>query len=168
MTTPKTLCLWDFSLATYSLPQIADACLHLQDSHGVNVNVLLWSHWLGMRQIALTVTRLELALATIAHWDIDCVQALRQLRRNIKHEFVCDIEKLKMVALREEIKRAELLAEKYLQQCLENLSAVWQMESSAVAIVSNMQLYLDYLKLPPLAIEQATMVFTQSQTPRKP
>lgn len=37
---------WEYSLAVYSKPGVAQNCLKLQDNHGLNVNLLLLCHWL--------------------------------------------------------------------------------------------------------------------------
>ena len=39
---PAVPSFWDFSLAFYAMPGVADACLQLQDGCGADVNVLLF------------------------------------------------------------------------------------------------------------------------------
>ena len=38
---------WDFSLATYARPGVADACLALQEELGIDVNLVLLACWLA-------------------------------------------------------------------------------------------------------------------------
>ena len=38
---PQTRSFWDFSLAFYALPGVADACLELQERCSVDVKVML-------------------------------------------------------------------------------------------------------------------------------
>ena len=38
---------WAFSLEFYARPGVAEACLALQDRHGLDVNILLLCCWLG-------------------------------------------------------------------------------------------------------------------------
>ncbi len=40
--------LWRFSLAIYAKPDVPPACLVLQDQFGRDVNVMIYSCWLGM------------------------------------------------------------------------------------------------------------------------
>lgn len=148
--------LWDFSLSFYAKPKVADCCLQLQDEYAVNVNVLLWSIWLGQRQIRLTDERLVAALKLIQQWDMGYVQALRQLRRKMKCEFA---QNLSLVAsTRESIKRAELMAEKTEQQWLENLAKEWSVESVQFAGGENEEFYLNFLNIPQALIEQVKAI----------
>lgn len=149
----KFLTFWDFSLSLYAKPEVADCCLQLQDRYAANVNILLWSVWLGQQQVRLTNDRLTIALELIQEWDTDYVQTLRQLRRKMKQEFTQDLD---MVAsVRESIKRAELMAEKREQHCLENLSKQWNAEFVLLVEGENEQLYLNFLSVPQVLIEQA-------------
>ncbi len=72
---------WDFSLALYARPGIAPACLTLQDSHGQDVNLLLFCCWVGE---PLTAAALAEADALVAPWRTQVVQPLRAVRRWLK------------------------------------------------------------------------------------
>lgn len=109
--------LWDFSLHYYARSGVGPLCLRLQDEQGVNVNVLLWALWLGYRGVRLEPASLAQALRKIHSWDLHYVLPLRQLRRRMKVEF--DVTDTSIDAVRTQIKQAELLAEKHLQQILE-------------------------------------------------
>lgn len=148
----KCLTFWDFSLSLYAQPEVADCCLQLQDRYAGNVNIFLWSIWLGRRQVRLTDERLTAALKLIQQWDLDYVQVLRQLRRKMKYEFAQDLELIAPV--RESIKAAELKAEKREQDWLEKLAEKWNAESVQFAEGENEALYLNFLQLPSLLIEQ--------------
>ncbi|MES2825556.1 MAG: TIGR02444 family protein [Pseudomonadota bacterium] len=148
----KCLTFWDFSLSLYAQPEIADCCLQLQDRYAGNVNIFLWSIWLGRRQVRLTDVRLTAALELIQQWDMDYVQVLRQLRRKMKYEFAQDLKLI--AAVRESIKGAELKAEKREQDWLEKLAEKWSVESVQLAEGENEAFYLNYLQLPQLLIEQ--------------
>ena len=39
--------LWDWAVAAYAAPDVAEACLLLQDRHEQNVPLLLWSAWVA-------------------------------------------------------------------------------------------------------------------------
>lgn len=152
MTTTKFTLLWDFSLAHYAKPQVAEHCLQLQDSYGVNVNVLLWALWLESQHKLLTGERLQVALAAIAQWDINYVQALRELRRKMKQDFADDLAQVADV--RDQIKHAELLAEKQEQQWLADVAQGWSETTSEIAKGKNLSLYLEYSQVPLAVIEQ--------------
>lgn len=116
---PIATSLWDFSLHYYARPGVSQLCLHLQDEHRVNVNILLWTLWLGYRGIRLEPAQLAQALRKTHGWDQHYVVPLRQLRRRMKVEFGNGEPAIE--AVRTQIKQAELLAEKYLQQLLESI-----------------------------------------------
>lgn len=117
---PIEISLWDFSLHHYGRPGVSQICLHLQDEHGVNVNLLLWTLWLGHRGQRLDGRLLEQAERSIQDWDRQYVIPLRQLRRQMKAHFGTGNEAIETV--RKHIKQAELLAEKHMQALLEALA----------------------------------------------
>ena len=141
--------LWDFSLRQYARAGVADACLRLQDEHGVNVNVLLWCLWLGQRGLTLDAARLRSAQKRIHAWDEHYVVPLRQLRRRIKAEFGMADPGIEQV--RSQIKQAELLAEKQLQSLLEVLAQSWDKTAAANAHLpttgENLRFYLQQLNV---------------------
>jgi len=146
--------LWDFSLQLYARAGVADACLRLQDEHGVNVNLLLWCAWLEQRGLALDVTRLRSAQKRIHAWDEHYVVPLRQLRRRMKTEFgVADVG---IEQVRSQIKQAELLAEKQLQSLLEMLPQSWDKTAAASAQLpmagENLRFYLQQLNVADSAV----------------
>jgi uncharacterized protein (TIGR02444 family) len=115
--------LWNFSLARYARTGVADVCLRLQDEHGVNVNLLLWCAWLEACGLMLDEARLSDAQERIRAWDERYVVTLRQLRSNMKAEFGV-IDK-GIEGVRQQIKQAELLAEKQVQLWLEETAQAW-------------------------------------------
>lgn len=109
---------WDFALALYSSPGVEETALYLQNSHGANVNILLWAAWLETQAIALTPDLLRSAESTIAAWDRQVVQVLRELRQRLKGD---EAELAK--ELRISVKAAELLAERQCLLLLEGVAA---------------------------------------------
>ncbi len=150
----KPLRLWDFSLKQYARSGVADACLHLQDEHGVNVNVMLWCLWLGEQGVELDGTRLVKTQKCIEAWDEHYVIPLRALRRRMKAEF--GVDDLLIEQLRGQIKQAELLAEKRLQMWLEEEALPWFAAHEEVAghsvVEDNLCLYLQQYDVPELAV----------------
>ena len=111
---------WQFSLALYARPRVADACLELQDSAGVDVNVMFYLLFLAThaRQVSRNdVARID---ALVAAWRERAVLPLRMLRRRLKTGIapfpVDDTE-----PLRSAVKRIELDAEHIQQDMLERL-----------------------------------------------
>ena len=102
--------LWEWAVAAYDRPEVADACLKLQDSYGQNVPFLLWALWARPDQATLKQGR-QIA----KDWDRTVTWPLRAIRRELKgsapHE-----------ELRADIKAAELKAERALLEALEPLA----------------------------------------------
>jgi uncharacterized protein (TIGR02444 family) len=105
---------WRFSLALYASPDVAPACIVLQDQHGIDVNVALFCCWLGANGHGrLSKAALEAADRAVAPWRHDVVERLREARRAIKAAAVPGSENLYTKA-----KAVELEAERTLQSIL--------------------------------------------------
>ena len=113
---------WQFSLAFYARPQVADACLELQDCAGIDVNVMLYLLFLATQNRELSSDDVARIDATIAGWREQVVLPLRNVRRALKPGIpphVCaDTE-----PLRSAVKRIELDAERIEQETIERLAA---------------------------------------------
>ncbi len=101
---PEMSEFWDWAVAVYAKPGVAEACLDLQDAYGQNVPLLLWAVWRG-GDVASAVT-----LARF--WEGEVVAPLRGVRRCLKGRAGAD-------ALRERVKAVELEAERSLMLALE-------------------------------------------------
>jgi uncharacterized protein (TIGR02444 family) len=76
---------WDFSLRVYGSAGVAAACIALQERRGIDVNLLLFSAWIGESgRGVLAESDLEAALAAAAAWNRDIVCALRVVRNRLK------------------------------------------------------------------------------------
>jgi uncharacterized protein (TIGR02444 family) len=110
---------WRFSLRFYALPDVAPACLQLQDEANVDVNLMLFLLFLAENGRAITrddVARLD---ASIAPWRCEVVEPLRALRRRLKTG-VGEITAATSEGLRNMVKKIELEAERLEQAQLEN------------------------------------------------
>ena len=135
---------WQFSLAFYARPGVADACLRLQDDAGADVNVMFYALFLAMqsRQIGRAdAARID---ALIKTWREAAVVPLRTLRRRLK----TGIEPFPAATteeLRNAVKRIELEAERLEQEWLEQLAPAASIGaraiSQAAAAQSNLAAY---------------------------
>ena len=110
---------WRFSLRFYALPDVAPACLQLQDEADVDVNLMLFLLFLAENGRAITrddVARLD---ASVAPWRAEVVEPLRALRRRLKSG-VGDVPTATSDGLRTMVKKIELEAERLEQGRLEN------------------------------------------------
>jgi uncharacterized protein (TIGR02444 family) len=118
--------IWSWALDAYGRPGVPDACLTLQDAHGQNTSLLLWAVWAEVSDPAL----LARAAAATRAWDALALTPLREVRRALKpaHPPVVDAAR---EDLREDVKAAELKAERIL---LETLAALAQGPGGAHAL----------------------------------
>ncbi|MBK8133967.1 MAG: TIGR02444 family protein [Gammaproteobacteria bacterium] len=61
---------WEFPLALYSRPGVAEYCLRRQDDAGANVNLLLFCCWTGRRGVMLDAKALDAAATAIEDWQV--------------------------------------------------------------------------------------------------
>ncbi|WP_420418684.1 TIGR02444 family protein [Pacificispira sp.] len=99
-----------FSLTAYSAPQVEGVCLALQESHGLDVNLLLLCCWVGRHGVRLPTDTLRRADQAVAPWRETAIGPLRALRRRLKAS-VGGIGAETAADLRRKIKEAELDAE---------------------------------------------------------
>ncbi len=145
---------WQFSLDFYARPQVADACLALQDSADVDVNVLLYLLFLAAhkRQIVRDdVARID---TIAAEWRAHAVLPLRTLRRKLKTG-ITPLPAADTDPLRSAVKRLELDAERIEQEALERLAPARTIGAAAAsaraAARSNLAAYADFLLALPLS-----------------
>ena len=158
--------LWRFSLAFYRQPGVADACLQLQDEAGADVNVMLYLLFLaarGHRVLADDVNRIE---AHVAEWRNAVVVPLREVRRKLKLPFGA-YEVAVTADLRNDVKRAELAAERIQQEALERLIAIEPASSANIDVIdlarANLAAYGDRLgALPAAPLQRILAAFAQS------
>jgi uncharacterized protein (TIGR02444 family) len=117
----RTISLWDWSLAAYAAPGVAEACLHLQDAHDHNVPLLLWSAWTAATGRRPDADDIEAACDTARAWTSSTIAPLRAIRRTLKGP-IPDIDTDARLALREQVKAVELAAERHLVEALEALA----------------------------------------------
>jgi len=107
--------LWDWALAVYARPGVPEATLALQDEHGFNTALLLWAAWAGPDAEALAN-----GVQTAVVWDETVLWPLRNVRRALKASRK-PVEDAAREGLREDVKAAELRAERILMEALESL-----------------------------------------------
>jgi len=105
---------WAFSLDLYAHPDVAAACLRLQDEQGLDVNLLLLCCWLARSgRGRLGEGDLAAAEARAEPWRREILGPLRAVRRALKSMSASDAAMLYV-----EIKRFEILAEREMQRMI--------------------------------------------------
>jgi uncharacterized protein (TIGR02444 family) len=144
--------LWDFALAFYAQPKIAETCVHLQDKDMVNVCLLIGLRWLDESEKHLSGDKLAALQAHIHTWTQQVVEPLRSLRRLLKEPVVAYAQDELQEQIRTAIKQAELLAEKKLLLEIEAWSQqLTQAQDSPIK--SNLEVYLSALGVNHATIE---------------
>lgn len=144
---------WDFSLEVYHREGVGAACLHLQESHGIDVNVMLFCLWLGASgRGVMSPAELGALQGAVDDWHRVVVRGLRAVRTALKTGFPDVPEKMRE-SVRGEVQAAEIDSE-HLEQLL--LAAAVDrpvadegagQEERAANGAANFDLYLDSLGL---------------------
>lgn len=115
---------WDFSVRTYRTSGVPEACLSLQDEHGVDVNMFLYCCWVAVCRGDFDAQLWSNTIEYSSAWADNLVRPLRQARTWMKHEGCVNgaAENDACMELREKIKSVEFDAEKMQQEVLESLT----------------------------------------------
>jgi uncharacterized protein (TIGR02444 family) len=114
---PQGSPFWRFSLQFYRLPQVADACIQLQEAAGVDVNLLLFLLWHARQRRALSAAEVAALDAQIAPWRSLTVIPLRHVRRGLKAPPAL-VAAPAAESFRNRIKAVELEAERLQQEAM--------------------------------------------------
>jgi uncharacterized protein (TIGR02444 family) len=120
-TDPQDSPFWRFSLRFYRQPGVADACIALQDTCGVDVNILLFLLWLATENRQVSRAALRSLCSKAAGWHDEVVVPLRTLRRRLKDGAPL-VERGTAELFRTRIKAAELESERLQQEALHALA----------------------------------------------
>lgn len=113
---------WDFSVQHYAKPGVADACLTLQDQHGLDVNLVLLCIWQGRNYGELSARQFDRIIGFSERWADNTVRPLRNNRRWLKrYREEIGIPSERLEGFRGKVKRLELEAEHLQQDQLQQL-----------------------------------------------
>lgn len=118
--------LWDWVLDAYARPGVPEACLRLQDEHRQNTSLLLWAIRARPSKAVL-----DEAARAARRWDETTLVPLRGVRRALKAP-IPPVDDDARNGLREDVKAAELRAERVLLETLERLGEGAPPASSAL------------------------------------
>lgn len=77
--------LWDYATRVYGRGKAQDACLALQDRHGLDVNVMLFCCWVASSgRGTFRDGELDQALQAVADWRDNAINALHGLKLYLK------------------------------------------------------------------------------------
>ncbi|WP_326544016.1 TIGR02444 family protein [Pseudorhodoferax sp.] len=132
--------LWAFSLAVYARPNVAPACLLLQDQLGLDVNLLLFCLYAGSRGRVLSVDECRRVDDAVRPWREHTVQPLRAVRRWLKTADMAS--EPGTAALRRRVQAIELDAERLQQAVIEAVLPLPPGRASAAVSAGNLHNYL--------------------------
>ena len=112
---------WTWAQEAYARDEVAEACLTLQDAHGQNVPLLLWTVWAARDGRAPDDATLEAAAQLGRRWETVAVAPLRAARRELKQD-VEGVPAAERLAFRDHVKAVELAGERVLMRNLELLA----------------------------------------------
>lgn len=112
---------WQFSLSFYGDEQVAEACLLLQDEAAADVNVLLFMLWRATQRRLLLPGEVAAIDQAVSDWRAKVVVPLRGVRRWLKNR-AAPVAAREAEALRQQVKRIELEAERLQQAAMAALA----------------------------------------------
>ncbi|WP_187394963.1 TIGR02444 family protein [Pigmentiphaga aceris] len=132
-----------FSGWLYAGDDVPAACLHLQDELGLDVNMLLWCLYAGVRGTALTSEMIATADAACAPWRAHVVHPLREVRRWLKTAGP------QAQALRKQILAQEIDSEWHQQGLIEAAVSLDRQPASSWIGASNLAAYMRWAQVTP-------------------
>lgn len=116
-TQAETTPFWRFSLHFYRQTGVSDACIALQDTCGVDVNLLLYLFWLASEGRLLGADEVKKLDDKVRTWRELTIMPIRDARRRLKGAPTL-VESGKQEAFRNKVKAVELEAERLQQEAL--------------------------------------------------
>jgi uncharacterized protein (TIGR02444 family) len=156
---------WRFSLQFYRLPDVADACIALQEEAGVDVNLLLFLLWQGSLRRSFPASDVAAIEGKIAGWRDATVVPLRAVRRILKSPPGL-VAPEAAEAFRNRIKAVELEAERLQQEAMYGLAQAsafgQEAPSTEQAARANVRAYEEMrgVTFPARAIDTVLSAFT--------
>jgi len=140
---------WPFSLQLYAQPGVAAACLELQDDYGLDVNLVLFSIWCGLRGPGvLQADELSECVTRAGRWQTEVVACIRRVRRTLKADSLGATAEL-VQAFRPQVQALEIDAEHLEQLLLASIVPLQRGPRGAAAARLNLAAYLQAAGLDP-------------------
>ena len=142
---------WQFSVAVYQQPQVAQYCLALQNNHGLNVNLVLLCLWHGQQGNQLSREFFQQVLSDTALNTLrdEVIKPMRLARDVLKMQAEPRAQKLRV-----QVKRLELLAEQAEQARLYDGGFNADVSTDWLNIMANnLQAYLQIAELEHMPLE---------------
>ena len=163
---------WRFSVKFYAVPDVAQACIELQDRAKVDVNVLFFLLWNATQNRALSHAEVAELDRMIGAWRDATVIPLREVRRALKSPppvMAPDAAE----GFRTRIKAVELEAERLQQEAMYDLAqsgrfgqpAATPVEAARIS-VNSYQAVLEHF--PAASLDIVLSAFAKFETPARP
>ena len=128
--------IWAFVLRLYARPGVPAACLDLQDRFDIDVPLLMFACWLGLRGTTLDSELAARARDVITPWHREIVCTLRRVRQRLKTG-PAPSPSPATEALRDGVKRVELESERLELTTLAAMAQDWS-TGSMVSVAANL------------------------------
>ena len=113
--------IWDFVLGYYRQQGVSEAAITLQDSAGIDVNMILFLMWLSAQKRTLGVAEAKTVSEKSIGWQHDVVVPVRGVRRLLKENAPL-VEQEAALAFRKKVQALELEGEQLQLNAMAKLS----------------------------------------------
>jgi uncharacterized protein (TIGR02444 family) len=122
--------IWDFVLGYYRQPGVSEAAITLQDSSGIDVNMILFLMWLSAQKRVLAVAEAKTVSEKSLGWQHSVVVPIRRVRRLLKENAPL-VEQEAALAFRKKVQALELEGEQLQLNAMAKLSEGLKSSSAA-------------------------------------
>ena len=139
--------LWSFSEQTYSLPEVKDICLDLQNNFDADINIILYCLWIADKCIKLNQEDVKALIQATLPWQNSILKPLRDARKMMKQHIIAMPAELQEQTI-SNLREMELNAEHMSQMALEKIIDVNKSSQETPAVecaTLNTSLYLQQL-----------------------
>ncbi len=128
----RTLPIWDFVLGYYRQPGISEAAIGLQDSAGIDVNMILFLMWMAAHKRSLAAADIGDINNKCRDWQHEVVVPIRGVRRLLKENAPL-VDAAIAQDYRKKIQALEIEGEQLQLNAMAALSAGLQAQSAPTA-----------------------------------
>ena len=129
MMTTSAPAIWDFVLGYYKQQGVSESAIVLQDSAGIDVNMILFLMWLSAQKRTLSAADVKVVGEKSIGWQHNVVVPIRAIRRLLKENAPL-VEQEAALAYRKKVQALEIEGEQLQLQAMGTLLGAMPLKTS--------------------------------------